>query len=111
MSVYQKLTNAREMLQDLNLKKTGVGGKYGSEYKYFELKDFLPYVNKIFNKEKLCSSTIITNELSKMIIYDAEDDSSITFEIPFGNFKGSDKRKLQEVQELGGSVTYLTRYL
>jgi hypothetical protein len=107
MKVYGKLAQARVKLQQSNLKKTGKG--HG--FVYFELGDFLPRINEIFNELKLSSFTSITSETAKMTIADAEDGSTMTFEVPFANFKGDDKRKLQEVQELGGSITYLTRYL
>ena len=59
----------------------------------------------------LASFTTITTESAKMTIVDGEDETQMTFEIPFASFKGDEKRSLQEVQELGGSVTYMTRYL
>ena len=107
MKVYKKLAQAREMLQESGLKKTGKG--YG--FSYFELSDFLPRTNEIFAELGLASFTTITIETAKMTICDAEDGSTMTFEIPFANFKSDEKRALQEVQELGGSVTYMTRYL
>lgn len=107
MKVYSKLAKARKMLQESNLKKTGKG--YG--FVYFELHDFLPRITEIFAEMNLASFTTITKDSAKMTIVDGEDDSAVTFEIPFASFKADEKRDLQEVQELGGSITYLTRYL
>lgn len=107
MKVYENLSKARVMLQQSSLKKTGKGHGFN----YFELSDFLPRINEIFEELKLVSFTSITTETAKMIIASAEDGSTAEFEIPFANFKGDDKRKLQEVQEMGGTITYLTRYL
>ena len=107
MSVYTKLAKARRMLLNSKLQKSGKG--YG--FSYFELSDFLPRTTEIFDELKLASFTTITTESAKMTIVDGEDETQMTFEIPFASFKGDEKRSLQEVQELGGSVTYMTRYL
>jgi hypothetical protein len=107
MKVYGKLAQARKMLQDSNLKKTGKG--YG--FNYFELADFLPRTTEIFAQLNLASFTNISVDRAQMTIADGEDGSTIVFEIPFASFKSDDKRALQAVQELGGSITYLTRYL
>ena len=107
MSVYTKLAKARRMLLNSKLQKSGKG--YG--FSYFELSDFLPRTTEIFDELKLASFTTITTESAKMTIVDGEDETQMTFEIPFANFKSDEKRSLQEVQELGGSVTYMTRYL
>jgi hypothetical protein len=107
MKVYGALSKARVMLQKSALKKTGKG--HG--FTYFELGDFLPRVNDIFDELKLSSFTHITEEGAKMVIVSSEDGSMAEFEVPFANFKGDAKRNLQEVQEMGGTITYLTRYL
>ena len=51
MSVYKKLSEARVMLQSMPLKKSGHNKFAG--YNYFELGDFLPAVNTIFNKSSI----------------------------------------------------------
>ena len=48
MNVYQKLMAARLKLQNTDLKKSGHNKFAG--YKYFELGDFLPTVQNIFNE-------------------------------------------------------------
>jgi len=105
MNIYQKLAKARRMLQDSKLTKTGAG--YG--FTYFELSDFLPRTTEIFDELGLSSFTSITKERGTMTISDGE--GSIVFEVPFGEFKSEEKRKLQPVQEIGASITYTTRYL
>lgn len=107
MKVYGKLSRARVMLQMSSLKKTGKG--YG--FNYFELGDFLPAVNRIFDELKLSSFTNISKDTAKMVIVDAEDGSTVEFEVPFADFKSDEKRNLQAAQEIGGSITYTTRYL
>ncbi|BBM37657.1 hypothetical protein JCM16775_0347 [Leptotrichia hofstadii] len=53
MNIYEKLQKARVELQSLGLKMGG-HNKF-SGFKYFELKDFLPKVNEIFENLKLFS--------------------------------------------------------
>ena len=52
MSVYKKLNEARIELQGSQLTKSGHNKFAG--YKYFELGDFLPTINGIFNNVGLC---------------------------------------------------------
>jgi len=105
MNIYQKLAKARKMLQDSRLSKSGNG--YG--FSYFELSDFLPRTTEIFDELGIGSFTSINKERGTMTISDGE--GSIVFEVPFGEFKSEEKRKLQPVQEIGGAITYITRYL
>jgi hypothetical protein len=105
--IYSKLAKARKMLQESGLKKTGKG----HNFIYFELADFLPTVNKIFDELQIASFTKITLENCELTLVDGEDDSTITFEIPYATFKSDEKRNLQAVQERGAEITYLTRYL
>jgi len=105
--IYSKLAKARRMLQESGLKKTGKG----HNFIYFELADFLPTVNRIFDELKIASFTKITLENCSLTIVDGEDDSTITFEIPHAGFKSDEKRNLQDVQNRGAEITYLTRYL
>ena len=53
MNIYEKLQKARVELQSLGLKMGG-HNKF-ADFKYFELKDFLPKVNEIFENLKLFS--------------------------------------------------------
>ena len=53
MNVYQKLQKVRVELQDKELKKTG-RNTY-SNFTYYELADFLPMVNVLFNNHGLVS--------------------------------------------------------
>ena len=45
--VHKKLMQARIILQEMSLKKSGKNTYAG--YQYFELGDFLPQINAIFN--------------------------------------------------------------
>lgn len=104
MSIYAKLAQARVKLQKENLKKTG----NNRSFKYFELKDFLPRVNEIFDELKMCSVVRYSSELATLTIYDCEKDESIEFTSPMV------QKALPsgtEIQNLGAIQTYQRRYL
>ena len=104
MSIYAKLAQARVKLQKENLKKTG----NNRSFKYFELKDFLPRVNEIFEELKMCAVVRYSSELATLTIYDCEKDESIEFTSPMV------QKALPsgtEIQNLGAIQTYQRRYL
>ncbi len=106
MKVYKKLIDARIKLQGTELTKSGHNKFAG--YKYFELGDFLPAVQSIFNDVGLVDAISFTEDLATMVVYDVEDGSSVTFTSPMGsaNLKGC-----HEVQNIGAVETYQRRYL
>lgn len=104
MSIYAKLSQARVKLQKENLKKTG----NNRSFKYFELKDFLPRVNEIFEELKMCAVVRYSSELATLTIYDCEKDENIEFTSPMV------QKALPsgtEIQNLGAIQTYQRRYL
>lgn len=106
MKVYSKLSKARVALQGRSLNKSG-NNKFAG-YKYFELADFLPTVQAIFNDVGLCDVISFTEDVATMTIYDVEDGSSVVFTSPMGsaNLKGC-----HMVQNIGAVETYQRRYL
>lgn len=106
MKVYSKLSRARVALQGRSLNKSGKNTYVG--YKYFELADFLPTVQAIFNDVGLCDVISFTEDVATMTIYDVEDGSSVVFTSPMGsaNLKGC-----HEVQNIGAVETFQRRYL
>lgn len=106
MSVYKKLAEARAKLHQTPLKKSGYN-KYGN-YSYFELSDFLPEINKIFNEVGLCDVISFTAETATITINDVDDSSSIDFTLPVAEapLKGA-----LPIQALGAQQTYMRRYL
>ena len=105
MKVYSKLSRARVALQGRSLNKSG-NNKFAG-YKYFELADFLPTVQAIFNDVGLCDVISFTEDVATMTIYDVEDSSSVVFTSPMGsaNLKGC-----HMVQNIGAVETYQRRY-
>jgi hypothetical protein len=105
-NVYKKLMQARLMLQNTKLEKSGHNKFAG--YKYFELGDFLPTVQNIFVEVRLCGVVSYTQELATLTIFDVDEGGSIVITSPMGSaaLKGC-----HEVQNIGAVETYQRRYL
>lgn len=107
MTVYKKLATARVRLQETDIKKSGYN-KF-SKFKYFELTDFLPTLNKINLELGLLPIFSMDKDKATLEIVDCDKpEDSIQFEIPF---LLSDVKGANGIQNLGGTETYLRRYL
>lgn len=106
MNVYKKLMQARITLQNTALSKSGHNKFAG--YKYFELGDFIPAIQKIFADLGLCGMISYTADLATLTIVDSDDNSQITITSPMSEaaLKGC-----HAVQNLGAVQTYIRRYL
>lgn len=106
MSVHKKLMQARLKLQGTKLEKTGHNKFAG--YKYFELGDFLPVVQKIFAELELSGYVSFLPDVAVLTITDMEDGSVIFINSPMATaaLKGA-----HDIQNLGAVQTYLRRYL
>lgn len=106
MNIYEKLSKARVLLQSKQLKKSGKNSYSG--FTYFELGDFMPEVNKIFEEFGLCSVFNLFIDKAQLVITDTESESTVTFETPTAN---AQLKGCTEIQSLGAIHTYLKRYL
>ena len=106
MNVLKKLIDSRVALQHKSLNKSGHNSHVG--YKYFELADFLPSVQQIFQEKGLVDVISFTETLATMIIFDTEDGSSVSFTSPMGS---ANLRGCHEVQNIGAVSSYQRRYL
>lgn len=106
MSVYKKLNEARIALQGEKLNKSGNNSYAG--YKYFELGDFLPTVNRIFANVGLCGVISFGEELATLTITDVDDNSFVTITSPM---KDANLKGCHPIQNLGAVETYTRRYL
>ena len=106
MSIYQKLNSARIKLQCTKLNKSGFNKFAG--YNYFELGDFLPAINNIFNEVGLCGVISFAKDIATLTIAETEGDGLITITSPMAeaNLKGC-----HPIQNLGAVETYTRRYL
>jgi hypothetical protein len=104
--VHKKLMAARIMLQNAPLKKSGHNKFAG--YSYFELGDFIPTINQIFNEVGLCGVVSYDSEIASLTITDTEDGTSLVITSPMAeaNLKGC-----HPIQNLGAVETYTRRYL
>jgi len=96
----------RIMLQNAPLKKSGHNKFAG--YSYFELGDFIPTINSIFNEVGLCGVVSYDSEIASLTITDTDDGTNIIITSPMAdaNLKGC-----HPIQNLGAVETYTRRYL
>jgi hypothetical protein len=107
MSIYKKLSDAREHFHDLELKKTGHNKFAG--YKYFELGDFLIPALRVLKIYGIVSVISFGKEFATMRLIDIDKpDEFIEITSPMSSaaLKGA-----HEIQNLGAVQTYLRRYL
>lgn len=106
MSVHKKLMQARVKLQGIQLKKSGLNKFAG--YQYFELGDFLPHIQTIFNEVGLCGVVTYDIDYAVLAITDVEDGTMIVIRSPMAEaqLKGT-----HPIQNLGAVETYQRRYL
>lgn len=106
MNVHKKLMQARLTLQGMKLDKSGHNKFAG--YKYFELGDFIPVVQKIFAEIGLCGVISYGEDEARLSITDTDEGGQIIVTSPMSTaaLKGC-----HEVQNLGAVQTYIRRYL
>ena len=106
MSVHKKLMQARIALQGTKLSKSGKNKFAG--YSYFELADFLPTIQDIFNQIGLCGYVSFGKDLATLTITDVDGGGEIVITSPMAeaNLKGT-----HPIQNLGAVETYNRRYL
>lgn len=107
MNVFEKLQKARVELQNAGLKKSGEN-KF-SHYAYFELGDFLPMINEIFNNLKLFSQFSYYEKESVLKVLNSEKPEEFAIFTTINahsELKGS-----LPIQSLGAMQTYQRRYL
>jgi hypothetical protein len=118
MNVYQKLAKVRVELQNLKLKKSGKNTY--SKYTYYELGDFLPAVNSLCEKYEIVTKFNIIRDKSAekailTVINASEPEKKIDFVSPTAEVEIGKKRDgtggAEPIQNLGGKITYMRRYM
>ena len=106
MSVHKKLMQARVKLQSVEMKKSGLNKFAG--YSYFELGDFIPHVQTIFNDLGLCGVVSFDTDHASLTITDVDDGKVIVIHSPMAeaNLKGA-----HPIQNLGAVLSSQRRYL
>lgn len=106
-NIYSKLMKVRTEFHKLELKKTG-HNKFAN-FKYYELADFLIPATKLLNDNGLCPMISFNNEMAIMTVVNCDNtEETITFTSPMRELQ---LKGTNEIQNLGGIQTYLTRYL
>ena len=106
MSVHKKLMQARVKLQSVDMKKSGQNKFAG--YSYFELGDFIPHVQVIFNDLGLCGVVTFNTEYAQLCITDVDDGTVIVITSPMA---AAELKGAHPIQNLGASLSYQRRYL
>jgi hypothetical protein len=104
--VHKKLMAARIRLQGTKLQKSGLNKFAG--YKYFELGDFLPEIQNIFNDLGLCGVVSYDVDYATLAITDTDDGTVIVIASPMA---GAELKGAHPIQNLGAVQTYQRRYL
>ena len=106
MSVHKKLMAARVKLQSIEMKKSGQNKFAG--YSYFELADFIPHVQTIFNDLGLCGVVSFDSTYASLTITNVDDGAVVVITSPMAeaNLKGA-----HPIQNLGAVLSYQRRYL
>ena len=115
LTVGQKLAKARLMFLKAGASKSGKNMKM--EFKYFELEDIQKFAIPIFDRLGLINDMKISRDCACANVYNAHNMTAepISFSIPYAQMEQIVSRAgntvTNEIQALGGSVTYLRRYL
>jgi len=106
MNIYAKLQAARVKFHSTKLEKSGHNKFAG--YKYFELGDFLPIVQTIFNDIGLTGIVRYYSMEATLTIYEHDGNGTIVFSSPRAEvaLKGC-----HPIQNEGAIQTYQRRYL
>ena len=113
-NVYQKLILAREEFLKSEIEQTGKNMHLS--FKYFELKDIVPTITKIFAKMGLLAIMNFTDEKGVVTIVNTDNpEETIDFFAPFNQIEpivsNTGKQATNNMQALGSSITYMRRYL
>lgn len=106
MSVHKKLMQARVKLLSIDLKKSG--RNTFQNYSYFELGDFIPHIQTIFNDLGLCGVVSFNNEYAQLCITDVDDGTVIVITSPMAE---AELKGAHPIQNLGAVLSYQRRYL
>jgi hypothetical protein len=108
-NIYKKLMSARVALSQKDLKKSG--HNTFANFKYFELPDFVPTLDKILTEVGLCTVFDFSGNPYKLQVVDVDDPQTnlaFYYACPDGTVL---QGKVNPAQEVGARQTYARRYL
>lgn len=107
LNILQKIQKARCELQKKEIKKSGFNP--AMKFKYFELEDFLPYVNEICNELMLYTEFQFDKELATLKIFNSENMEEVRMwstPVDITTLRGG-----SGMQNIGATQKYSRRYL
>ena len=107
MSIWKKIQYVKQKILEANLKKTGEN-KF-SNFKYYELSDFIPTIIQLCNEVGLFTKFTFDNEIATLeIINSDKQDQKEIYTSPMRDLQ---LKGCNDIQALGGVETYSRRYL
>lgn len=103
----QKLQEARMLLKEENLTKSGKNSFLGNSY--YQLTDIQPAITKVCNEVRICPVISFNTESAVMTIMDFDTDNTITITTPMAELVKDAKKSA--MQELMSYQTYARRSL
>ena len=107
MNLKQKLQEARMLLKEENLTKSGKNSFLGNSY--YQLTDIQPAITKVCNEVRICPVISFNTESAVMTIMDFDTDDTITITTPMEELVKDAKKSA--MQELMSYQTYARRSL
>lgn len=107
MNVYKKIQRIKLELSERELKKSGEN-KF-SNFKYYELEDFLPSIIQLCDKYGLFTQPLFDKESAELVIINADNPEEIV--VYTSPVRELELKGANAIQVLGGIQTYLRRYL
>ncbi len=109
MNLMQKLNKVIVDLQAMNLKKTGLNKSEKRQFYYYELADFLPYINELCTQHGIHKQIWFTNKYAYLRLTDTENkEDQLLYTSPM---RAAAMPMSQPIQLLGAEQTYQRRYL
>ena len=107
MNIYEKMTKAKKMILEANLKKSG-NNKFAG-FNYYELADITPKIIEVCEELKLHTRITFDNEYATLEITNVEKiEEKLIYQSPM---KELSLKGCNDLQALGGVETYSRRYL
>ena len=116
MNIYKKIATIKRELAELELQKSGENSF--SNFKYFEKADFMPSLIMLNEKHGVDDTIELSRIKDECVLTLTNVDDSNDFKrviIPYEEAqmlaKGGAPSKTDNIQRLGATISYLTRYL
>jgi hypothetical protein len=114
-TVYHRLQKVRRQLVELNLKKSGKNTY--SNFTYYELGDFLPTLNRLMDEAGIATRVIFPSkdQVVLEVINSDKPEDKVVFMSPTADVEIGRKKDgtggADPIQNLGGKITYMRRYM